>query len=529
MRPIARRTHCSAAGAQEAFMQLRFVLSTALATVIGCGPSHPAPVAAESSPLLGAVNFGSDCTDNDKQFLTKVMHYGRTVAVSNAFAQCMSNAMTSQQAGYIGPYMQCNGDPFYGSPQATQLQQVMEAARSTVDVSINCTGGNGNASAGIDSYGQLTPEGLSFSGWLHAVDNTLGLPVCNGSNGPNCRFAGEPWPWSQAASIVWHEAMHQQGYTHGADDQANAKPACGYANLSDSQWFFQTNTMPYIVQNCISEVISRSGTHCGAPLESGNGLKLITTFNGSSCAVAQDPQSATISWQHVGTPGSAAKIAACTEGDGRVYALNTDRSLWVSHANGNDGSWTWVTTPGSAQQIFCADNTIWAFNDDRTLWRNDGSDSAVRWTYVGKPWGAKQVVGTTSLAIFFPYPVLYALNDDNTLWKSTSGADGSWTRVGDPWAADRIAAGGGLMEARPFALNGNKSFWLNAGDGCDAYWHQIDTLGNTVEIAAASEFTIYALNADHTLWKGAVRGSDWMTTNAFGKARHCDGSSLVAN
>jgi hypothetical protein len=507
-------------------MRIRILLPTALA-LIGCN-SAPAPVAQENAPLLGTVNYGSDCNDTDKAFLAKTMHYGRTVAVSNAFQQCMTAAMSSSQSGVGGPYMQCNGDPFYGQPSATQLQEVIQAARSTVDVSINCTGGGGNASSSIDHYGRLDPEALSFSGWLK-VDTTLGWPVCNGSNGPNCRFAGEPWPWSQASGIIWHEAMHNQGYTHGANDQANAKVACGYANLSDSQWHFQWNTMPYLVGNCISEVINRSGQHCGAPLESGNGLKLVTDFNGSSCAVAQDPQSATIAWQKMGTPGSANKIAACTEGDGRVYALNNDRSLWVSHNNGVDGSWQWVTTPGSAQQIFCANNTIWAFNDDRTLWRNDGSDAAVRWTYVGKPGGAKQVTGTTSLAIFFPYPVLYALNDDNTLWKSTSGADGSWQYVGKPWAADRIAAGGGLEEARPFALNYDKSFWLNAGDGCDVYWHNIDNLGYTSEIAAASEFTLYALNKDHTLWKGSVKGSDWMTTLAFGNARHCDGTRLVPN
>ena len=84
----------------------------------------------------------------------------------------------------------------------------------------------------------------------------------------------------------------------------------------------------------------------------------------------------------------------------------------------------------------------------------------------------------------------------------------SWSYVGRPGYADRIAAGGGIGEVRPFALNYDKSFWLNAGDGCDAYWHPIDFLPNTVEIAAASKYTLYALNRDHTLWIGAVLGSN---------------------
>jgi hypothetical protein len=186
-----------------------------------------------------------------------------------------------------------------------------------------------------------------------------------------------------------------------------------------------------------------------------------------------------------------------------------------------------VTTPGSAQQIFCAGNQLWAFNDDRTLWRNDGTDQAVAWTYMGRPSGAKQVTGTTVAALFMLAPALYALNDDNTLWRSSTGTDGSWSYAGLPFAANRITAGGGLLEARPFALNADRSLWLNAGDGCDAYWHPIDTLYATAEITAASQFVLYALNDDHTLWRGAVNGSSWMTSVAFGRPRRCDGSQLV--
>ncbi len=506
----------------------------------GCGaPPEPAPEGQGSSDLLGAVSYGSDCNTTDKQFLANAMHYGRTVAVSNAFAQCMSKSV-NQQSGSIGAYKKCNGDPFYSDTAATQLSKVLDATRSTVDVSINCTGGTGNASTSIDTYGHVTPEGLSFSAWLRAVDTTLAWPVCNGSNGPNCRYAAEPWPWSQAAGIIWHEAMHQQGYTHGANDQASAKVACGYSSSTDAQWNFQVNTMPYIVENCISEVISRSGRICGAPLESGAGLKLITDFDGTTCSVAQDPQEPTVSWSRVGTPGSAAQIAACSESlDGRVYALNYDHTLWVSHSSGADGSWQYVQTPGAAQQIFCAKHTLYAFNNDRTLWRNDGSDAAVSWTYVGRPGGAKRIAAATQQDIYIPivgypnwyaFPALYALNDDNTLWKSTSGADGTWTYLGQTLGVlDRIAVGGAIGEARPFGLAIDYSVWLNAGDGCSAYWYKVGNLPYAAEIAASSATTLYALGHDHSLWKGTVRGADWLTTYALGKSRHCDGTKLVPN
>jgi hypothetical protein len=236
----------------------------------------------------------------------------------------------------------------------------------------------------------------------------------------------------------------------------------------------------------------------------------------------------TVSWTRVGTPGYATKIAACTEGDGRVYAMNQDHSIWVSHANGSDSSWTFVTTDTYAQQILCANNTLHVFNYDRSLWRNAGSDTAVNFQYIGKPGGARQVVAATALAIFVPYAVFYALNDDNTLWKSPTGADGSWTQLGRPGGARVIAAGGSLSESRPFALNGDGSLWLNAGDGCDAYWTRIDWDTHALEITAASAFTLYRLDDDHSLWKGTVQNSQRYTTLLpSGQPQRCDGHNLV--
>jgi hypothetical protein len=495
-----------------------------LAGAIGCGGAQPDPAAQPDAPaaqgeahgerrsaLLGTVRYSTNTCWNgatgtqDIEYLQKAMRYGRTAAISNAFAQCMDGAVRNT-------YRQCNGDPGFGADVATQLDMVMTAARSSVDVNIACSGGNGNASAMPGSFGQLTPETMSFSAWLQAVSGT---PI----------DAAGPWPWSQGAGIIWHEALHQQGYGHGANDQASAKTACGYGSWSDADWNFQVNTLPYIVGNCISTVLERSATRCGAPLESGAGLNLVADYDGSTCAVVRDPHDASVAWQQVGWPRDAARIAACT--DGRLYAQNVDRSVWVSRADGADGTWSWVTTPGGAQQIFCAGDKLHAFNDDRTLWRNDGDDHHVRWTYVGRPGGAKQVTGTTVLALFLPAPALYALNDDQTLWRSPSGEDGTWTYVGRPGDADRIAAGGGLLEARPFALNFDRSLWLNSGDGCDAHWHYVDFPFAAAEITASSMFTLYALNADRTLWKGAVNDSAWLSSVAFGRPRRCDGVSLV--
>jgi hypothetical protein len=514
---------------EEANMTRRWLIVT-LSFIGACGaPGEPVPPATEahSSALLGAVRYGSDCTATDVSFLDKVMQYGRTAAVTPAFAQCLSRAMSVGAVRHldgssIGPYLKCTGDPWYSSGISTQLTEAIQAARSTVDVTIGCTGGLGNASAYIGSYGQLTPETFKWSSWLRNVEGQLSWPVCNGSNGPICRGA-EPWPWDQAAGIVWHEAMHQQGYRHGSSESDNTanKLECGYT--ASDNWNFQWNTLPYLMSFCIGEVIEHSGSVCGAPLESGAGLKLVTDYDGSGCGVYNDPQNATVSWRQIGWPRDANKITAC--GPNRIYALNNDRTLFVNTSGGVDSGWRYVTAISNTQQIACAGGKLYAFNDDRSLWRNDGTDTAPSWTWVGQPGSARQVTGANQPVT--GTPVLYALNDNGGFFMSTSGANGTWSLLGWPTSADRIAVGVGNGQRRPFALNYDKRLFLNAGDGCDSYWHYIDMPTSAVEIAAMTDTSLLALNGDKTLWVGTVNASSWMNTNAFGVARHCNGTSLV--
>lgn len=213
------------------------------------------------------------------------------------------------------------------------------------------------------------------------------------------------------------------------------------------------------------------------------------------------PSLASVSWVYLGHPVAAERIAVC--GDGRLYALNVDRTLWVNRASGDDRGWRYIDWPSYAQQITCANNTLFAFNADRTLWRNDGSDSAVRWTHVGTPSGAKQITGNSPFGAVAA--VLYALNDDQTLWRSATGVDSSWEYLGRPVLADRIAAGftWPLTES-VFALNFDKGLYRNDGGGSDASWRYVELAGAAVEIVAADSSTIYALNYDHTLWRGRL-------------------------
>src|SRR6266545_487042 len=44
-----------------------------------------------------------------------------------------------------------------------------------------------------------------------------------------------------------------------------------------------------------------------------------------------------VAWRRVGKPLYATSIAACAEGDGRLYALNSDRTIWVNRSGAADG------------------------------------------------------------------------------------------------------------------------------------------------------------------------------------------------
>jgi hypothetical protein len=222
-----------------------------------------------------------------------------------------------------------------------------------------------------------------------------------------------------------------------------------------------------------------------------------------------------ITWSKIGTPSDAAKIAACTELDGRVYALKQDRTIWVSHANGSDGSWTFVVDDKYVDQIFCAGERLYVLNDDRSLWRNAGSDSAVNFVYVGKPGYTRRITGTSVLWPLSNLPAIYALNGDYSLWWSIGGAEGSWKKV-DQHAADAIATGPG-GGAHLFALRGSALQSYEARGGIFGWYSITDvrTFGDTppldlngAALAASDELSIYALLADHTLWKGVIRNLD---------------------
>ncbi len=270
--------------------------------VLGCGDVDP-ELGAQRAPLLGDINYGGTCTPALRSFQEKLTRFGRTAAVTRAFRECLSQAMTGTvnltYGGTTGPYRKCTGDPWYSSTLQTQLDKIVDMSLSLNDLHVNCSGGMGNASvAGADQhdYDYGGDETFSWSHWFADVQAEIGLPVCtNPATVSPCRYLPYPWPYDQGAGITWHEVSHTHGYTHGANDQTAAKTACGYAG--DATWHFQRNTMPYIVGDCMEEVLARSGVRCGGHVEDdlecvAGSLRLIDGFESTTCSCVQDPKAA---------------------------------------------------------------------------------------------------------------------------------------------------------------------------------------------------------------------------------------------
>jgi len=260
-----------------------------------CGTDVEPPTTERTQPLLGAAKYDKGCNTAERSFLNRARFFGRVTAASDAFVQCVDETMRNGSGG-DGPYLVCDGDPHQAEAIGTQVDRVLAVARSTNDLAIACCGGGGLASAAIGTYAHTSDEAFSFSGWLGGVVSNLGKKICTPAEqmagAASCRWAAYPWPYNQAAGLVWHEVMHTHGYGHGDnDDNTKAAKACGHEG--DASFHYQNDTIPYIVGNCVSRVIVRSHAVCAGGLEpsrcADGALQLTKTMGGNDCECVHDP------------------------------------------------------------------------------------------------------------------------------------------------------------------------------------------------------------------------------------------------
>ena len=252
-------------------------------------------IGSSSGALIGDVSLGEQCTPEQSEAVAKGVFLGRTASATDAFTECIQDRIAQDYSG-------CQGDPFNSDSRAIQTERTLDAARSPNALAIECSGGFGNASAGIGDYEGRDAESFAFAGWLASSVDQIALPnICTGpergrsDQAAICRWDADPWPYSQIAGIVWHEAMHQRGYGHGANESSGAQAACAPVDANGSPpmgWDYQVNTVPYIVEQCLVEVINQGVKACGDlyACPHPNMLNLPTSRGGTSCNCVFDPQ-----------------------------------------------------------------------------------------------------------------------------------------------------------------------------------------------------------------------------------------------
>ncbi len=226
-----------------------------------------------SQDLTGSTSFDSTCPDNIKPLINKAAKYGRIASNSPAFRACIKR-LTPGSPGFVYPYIaKCSSkDPAATESATNQVAKLLPLTASGNALTMSCDfkptacGGDANACAGVGNP-TIASERFEWAGWI--------------SDKANASNPADPWwPASQAAGIMWHEAMHQYGYEHPA-------------TCSDPNYYYQNNTVPYIVGNCITGVLSQSGQFCGSADRCGpDSLPIITTLTVGTtvCQCVKDPR-----------------------------------------------------------------------------------------------------------------------------------------------------------------------------------------------------------------------------------------------
>lgn len=260
-------------------------------SVVSCGPAQSTQgydtpdenLGQVHAEVLGSVTTPmSGCSTAEQAIITNFSYYARIAVASHAFAECM-NAQASS-------YISCQADPSNGMTTGTTY------SRSVNSLTFSCdTGSNGNASASLGTAGNYSSEVIAWHNWLPS-QVVAQLGDLSTTSDDVKRFSPFPWPWTQGSGEVVHEALHQQSYNHWPGNTTSfgsCNPVSGVSSTScvsnagcpspqvcvspahpsggtvDSGQTgicatynqFQ-NSMNYIAQNCVSQVVSLSERNC---------------------------------------------------------------------------------------------------------------------------------------------------------------------------------------------------------------------------------------------------------------------------
>jgi hypothetical protein len=245
-------------------------------------------LATDEAEILGSFDFtDSSCTSTQQTFFRDAGFVARVVVTSPAFEACIRARIPAQ-------YRRCTFNGSDGDPNVTTAQHIanaLAASRSVNDLKMNCDRSDPNwGYAGVGSTpGYYGDERFTYSATSLAQADMIGRRTCAagesfGTHG--CRDAPYPDGLREVAATIIHENMHQHGYTHN--------PGCRDTTIDDV-----TNTMPWIVDQCLVSIVRQSMTTCGdiCPTRSGDDisscrtrgrLNLVTALGAGTCGESYD-------------------------------------------------------------------------------------------------------------------------------------------------------------------------------------------------------------------------------------------------
>ena len=228
-------------------------------------------------------------------------------------------------------------------------------------------------------------------------------------------------------------------------------------------------------------------------------LTALTALAGAAALAPCTADAAALAFRNVGRVVGATNITACT--DGRLYVLSGDGTLRVNRTPTAGGAFERVGALANPGDLFCHDNTLHHLDSLGTIRKAvDRAALSMPNTVVALPGlaDAREVESGSIVALIVPAPVSYKLQRGTNVLSSTGNLN-AFTQRGIPGAAVHIAVGGGFLESRIYALNGDGTFWANAGTGCDEYWWNLGSLPNADMITASVQNRVFALNRDDSI------------------------------
>ncbi len=413
--------------------------------------------------LMGAVTGDSTCHQPDVDQAQKGAFFGRTLSASPAVRTCVADALARRivwptfPSGHggvvIGPYKACSSDPV-----PTNAPVVFNAIQSPNDVSLSCDYSNPNgstaANAPIGVHDSLNREAFTLVNRASLFDTTQ-----RACWEPGTGACFDDTTFGEFAGILWHEALHVQGWNHMEYGNSVRDNDCGLTQEPATYYGYSVN---YIVGECMRGVVEYSVANCGGEIVRPHGLQLISGLDANdnpltTCAFVADPNATDpiMAWRGAGS----------------------DTAIWWSGFNGS----SWSGQQAIPNRATDAAPALARNNAGQVVmaWRGAGSDNHIWWSqFDGISWSEQQLLDDRRTDLS---PAL-GLDSSGRLVMAWRGAGTDtiiwWSQFnGSSWSGQQALTDRGT-DAAPALAQGNGGqllmAWRGAGTDNHIWWSQFN-------------------------------------------------------